>query len=390
MGLEESLPAGIALTSVEKVLGLARKYSQWPVTMGLACCAIEMMAAGTPRFDMARFGLEVFRASPRHSDMMIVSGRVSHKMAPIIRRVYDSMPEPKWVISMGACASSGGVFNNYAVVQGCDHIVPVDVYLPGCPPRPEALIHAVLVLREQIGKEPLGVHRREIARAAEKAALEEPIAHREGLFGAGTDSSTSGFSGLVSDSFLPGEASRPYGSWFDQVVDVLEELIVADGLAVADVIEKVTIDRGQLGIFIAREHIARVAKYLRDDPDLRFEMCLGTNGAHYPLDKGRELHAIYPLYSITHNRMIRLEVTCPDEDPRIPSIVSVYPGNDWQERETWDLIGIVFTGHPSLTRTAMPDDWIGHPQRKDYPLGGIPVEFKGAVTASADVRRSVN
>ena len=119
-------------------------------------------------------------------------------------------------------------------------------------------------------------------------------------------------------------------------------------------------------------------------------MCLGTNGAHYPLDKGRELHAIYPLYSITHNRLIRLEVTCPDSDPRIPSIVSVYPANDWQERETWDLIGIIFTGHPSLTRTAMPDDWVGHPQRKDYPLGGIPVEFKGAVTASADVRRSVN
>lgn len=178
MGLEESLPAGVALTSIEKVLGLARKYSQWPVTMGLACCAIEMMAAGTPRFDMSRFGLEVFRASPRHSDMMIVSGRVSHKMAPVIRRVYDSMPEPKWVISMGACASSGGMFNNYAVVQGCDHIVPVDVYLPGCPPRPEALIHAVLTLREQIGKEPLGVHRREIARKAEQAALAATPTHR--------------------------------------------------------------------------------------------------------------------------------------------------------------------------------------------------------------------
>ena len=221
-------------------------------------------------------------------------------------------------------------------------------------------------------------------------ALPEPIAHREGLFGAGTGSSTSGFAGLVTDSFLPGEALRPYGSWFDQVVDVLEELIAADGLKVSDVIEKVTVDRGQLGIFVAREHIVRVASYLRDDPDLRFEMCLGTNGVHYPLDKGRELHAIYPLYSITHNRLIRLEVTCPDSDPRIPSIVSVYPANDWQERETWDLIGIIFTGHPSLTRTAMPDDWVGHPQRKDYPLGGIPVEFKGAVTASADVRRSVN
>jgi len=221
-------------------------------------------------------------------------------------------------------------------------------------------------------------------------ALPEPIAHREGLFGAGTDSSTSGSGRRVPPPSLPGGPSRPYGGWFDQVVDVLEELIAADGLNVADVIEKVTIDRGQLAIFIAREHIKRVATYLRDDADLRFEMCLGTNGAHYPLDKGRELHAIYPLYSITHNRMIRLEVTCPDEDPRIPSIVSVYPGNDWQERETWDLIGIVFTGHPSLTRTALPDDWVGHPQRKDYPLGGIPVEFKGAVNASADVRRSVN
>lgn len=221
-------------------------------------------------------------------------------------------------------------------------------------------------------------------------ALPEPIAHREGLFGAGTDSSTSGFAGLVTDSFLPGEALRPYGSWFDQVVDVLEELIAADGLKVSDVIEKVTVDRGQLGIFVAREHIVRVASYLRDDPDLRFEMCLGTNGVHYPLDKGRELHAIYPLYSITHNRLIRLEVTCPDSDPRIPSIVSVYPANDWQERETWDLIGIIFTGHPSLTRTAMPDDWVGHPQRKDYPLGGVPVEFKGATTPPPDTRRSVN
>ena len=169
---------GFLLTTVEKLAGLAQARSLWPVTMGLACCAIEMMAAGTPRFDMARFGWEVFRASPRHADVMIVSGRVSHKMAPIVRNVYDSMPEPKWVISMGACASSGGIFNNYAVVQGCDHIVPVDVYLPGCPPRPEALIHAVLVLREQIGKEPLGVHRREIARRAEQAALEATPTHQ--------------------------------------------------------------------------------------------------------------------------------------------------------------------------------------------------------------------
>lgn len=178
MGLEEQLPAGVALTSIEKLLGLARAHSQWPVTMGLACCAIEMMATASPRFDMARFGLEVFRASPRHADVMIVSGRVSHKMAPVVRRVYDAMPEPKWVISMGACASSGGMFNNYAVVQGVDHIVPVDVYLPGCPPRPEALLHAVIELRKQTLNEPLGVHRREIARKAEQAALAATPTHQ--------------------------------------------------------------------------------------------------------------------------------------------------------------------------------------------------------------------
>ena len=182
MGIEESLPAGVGLTSMENVLGLARKHSQFPVTMGLACCAIEMMAAGTPRFDMARFGLEVFRASPRHADLMIVSGRVSQKMAPVVRRIYDSMPEPKWVISMGACASTGGMFNNYAVVQGVDHIVPVDVYLPGCPPRPEALIHAILTLRMQIAKEPLGVNREEAARKAEAAALAAtPTSQMKGL-----------------------------------------------------------------------------------------------------------------------------------------------------------------------------------------------------------------
>lgn len=167
---------GFLLTTVEKLAGLAQARSMWPVTMGLACCAIEMMAAGTPRFDMARFGWEVFRASPRHADVMIVSGRVSHKMAPIVRNVYDSMPEPKWVISMGACASSGGIFNNYAVVQGCDHIVPVDIYLPGCPPRPEMLINAILELREQVKRGHKLTKRARLAasQAAEAAALEAP------------------------------------------------------------------------------------------------------------------------------------------------------------------------------------------------------------------------
>ena len=165
MGIEEKLPSGILLTSVEKLAGYMRKSSLWPATFGLACCAIEMMAVGTPRYDLARFGMEVFRASPRQADLMIVAGRVSQKMAPVLRQIYDQMPNPKWVLSMGVCASSGGMFNNYAIVQGVDHVVPVDMYLPGCPPRPEMLMDAILKIHAKIMDEPLGTKR-----AAELAA----------------------------------------------------------------------------------------------------------------------------------------------------------------------------------------------------------------------------
>jgi len=153
MGLEnviaEALPE-VLTTRLDSLINWARKSSLWPATFGLACCAIEMMNATTSRNDLARFGAEVFRASPRQADVMIVSGRVSRKMAPVLRRIYDQMPEPKWVISMGACASCGGVFDNYAIVQGCDQVVPIDVFVPGCPPRPEALIYGIVQLQRKI------------------------------------------------------------------------------------------------------------------------------------------------------------------------------------------------------------------------------------------------
>ena len=151
MGLESDLPEiPVLTTTVEQVVNWARRSSIWPVTFGLACCAIEMMAMSCSRYDVARFGAEVFRGSPRQSDLMIVAGRLSRKMAPALRRIYDQMPEPKWVISMGACASTGGVFNNYALLQGVDKVVPVDVYIPGCPPRPEDLLNALMILQERI------------------------------------------------------------------------------------------------------------------------------------------------------------------------------------------------------------------------------------------------
>ena len=182
MGVEANLPAGVVLTTVESVVGYIQKSSNWPVTFGLACCAIEMMAAGGPRYDLSRFGMEVFRASPRQADLMVVAGRLNQKMAPVLRQVYDQMPGPKWVISMGACASSGGMFNNYAIVQGVDHIVPVDVYVPGCPPRPEQLIDGILELHQKIQKGKMAAHReREIEELEAKALAEVPLIEREGL-----------------------------------------------------------------------------------------------------------------------------------------------------------------------------------------------------------------
>lgn len=182
MGLEEKLPSGILLSTVEGLAGYFRKASFWPATFGLACCAMEMMTFGAPRYDSGRFGMEVFRPSPRQADLMIVAGRVSNKMAPVLRQIYDQMVEPKYVLAMGVCASSGGMFNNYAIVQGVDHVVPVDMYLPGCPPRPEMLIDAVYKLHDKVQHTKLGEHREAEKDEQEHAALtQEPTSAMKGL-----------------------------------------------------------------------------------------------------------------------------------------------------------------------------------------------------------------
>jgi len=206
----------------------------------------------------------------------------------------------------------------------------------------------------------------------------------KGMFGATGTGDTSGYGGLVRVSSNPGSSERPYGSYFDEVADELEKAFPDFN----DAIEKVIVDRGELTLHVKRDRLFDVAKTLRDKDSLRFEVCLGVSGVHYPEDKGRELHAVYPLLSMTHNRRIRLEVSAPDSDPHIPSLVEVWAGNNWHERETFDMFGIIFDGHPALTRILMPDDWPGHPQRKDYPLGGIPVEYIGATTPAPDERRS--
>ena len=216
----------------------------------------------------------------------------------------------------------------------------------------------------------------------------EVIGVRRGMFGVSDTGDTSGYGRLVRPVALPGSSPRPYGGYFDEVVDAL---IAAIGQEAFDAsIERVVVYRDELTLEVERGQLPTVAQALRDDPALRFELCLGVSGVHYPDESGRELHAVYPLMSITHNRRIRVEVAAPDADPQIPSLFGIYPTTDWHERETYDFFGIVFDGHPALTRIEMPDDWEGHPQRKDYPLGGIPVEYHGAEIPPPDERRAYN
>ena len=207
---------------------------------------------------------------------------------------------------------------------------------------------------------------------------------REGMWGSGSGD-TSGYGGIVRPVTMPGDSQRPYGGWFDAVADRMEELV--PGFSAGRTI----VDRDEITFFVQPAKLVELARVLRDDAHLRFEMLPSVSGVHYPGSVGEELHVVYHLLSITHNRRIRLEVALPegtDGHPHLPSLVSVYPHADWHERETWDMFGIIFDGHPALTRLLMPDDWQGHPQRKDYPLGGVDIEYKGAVVPSPDNRRS--
>ena len=206
---------------------------------------------------------------------------------------------------------------------------------------------------------------------------------RSGSFNVTGSGDTSGFGGLVRTFAMPGATSRPYGSYYDEIADVvfgrLEELKI-------DAVEYPVVDRGEFTLFVRREHLLDIARILRDDEKLRFEVLQGVSGVHYPTDGGRELHTVTHLLSMTHNRRIRLEVTAPESDPHIPSLVSLWPNADWHERETYDFFGIVFEGHPDLRRILLPDGWEGHPLRRTEELGGVNTQYRGAFIPPVDRR----
>jgi NADH-quinone oxidoreductase subunit C len=211
------------------------------------------------------------------------------------------------------------------------------------------------------------------------SAAEQPISVKQGMWSTGTGD-TSGYGGIVRTTWMPAGSPPPFGGWYDAAVARLAALVESP-------YERVVYDRGELTLYVPKDKLLEVVQALRDDAELRFEYCLSVSGVHYPQEKGAELHSVYHLQSMTHNRRVRVETSASEEDPHIPSVVAVYPAADWHERETWDMFGIIYDDHPHLTRILMPDDWVGHPQRKDYPLGGISVEFKGAKVPPIEERR---
>ena len=196
----------------------------------------------------------------------------------------------------------------------------------------------------------------------------------------------SGYGGAYG-GYAPAPAERPFGGWFDELADELGTCLDRRGID-RGVLQQVTIDRGEITFYVRRESLLELCRTFRDEEGLRFELCSSVSGVDYGTEVEQRLHVVYHLQSMTHNRRLRVETTCPDDDPHVPSVVPLYPAADWHERETYDMFGIVFDGHPHLTRILMPDDWVGHPQRKDYPLGGIPVEYKGAQIPPPDQRRA--
>jgi len=226
------------------------------------------------------------------------------------------------------------------------------------------------------------------------SAADAPIAAtrtRSGMFGVRGTGDTSGFGGLRLPGYAPAPAERPFGGWFDEVADELGAALDQRGID-RDAIRQITIDRGEITFYVQRDRLADVARTFRDDPGLRYEFCSSVSGVDYSAPDGEPvespLHVVYHLLSMTYRRRIRLEVVLDFDDPHVPSVVDVYPTADWHERETWDMFGVIFDGHPALTRILMPDDWEGFPQRKSYPLGGIPVEYKGAEIPPPDERRA--
>ncbi len=369
-------PENFALSKVDLLVNWSRRYSLWPLFFGLSCCFIEEATALTSRYDLARFGAEVLRGSPRQADLLIISGTVFKKIAPVVLRLYEQMPEPKWVISMGSCSNCGGMYDVYSVVQGVDQILPVDIYVPGCPPRPEALFHGLVKLQEKIKSERPA--RKIFHLAGGSQGTQKPILV-DGLTKS-RDARGPGYAGtpLRGTSVTPPHfwGSRSDLMWtppphFIEISEpdksLAQELTAKFGEAVSPEEQVADMPTFQ----VAEPKLKEVLAFLKTEASPKYlgltDLTAVDESARRHREDYPDFTMVYHLLSFESASRLRLKVSLQGRDPVTQSITEIWPSANWYEREVFDMFGIRFQGHPNLRRILMPHDWEGHPLRKSYP-----------------------
>ncbi len=369
-------PQNFLFAGSDALINWARQRSLWPMFFGLSCCFVEEVTALTPRYDLARFGAEVMRPSPRQADLLIVSGTVFKKIAPVVRRLYDQMAEPKWVISMGSCSNTGGMYDVYSVVQGVDQILPVDIYIPGCPPRPEAVLQGLVLLQEKIASErptrPL-FHLSGGTQGTQKPILVDGHSKTRDARGPGMQGIPLRGSSVVPPTFLD---SRSDGMWTPPParIDLSEtDRGLADALEgrFEDLIRQTPQTSDMSTFQVEKSAVKDVLRYLKTEATpsfLRLEDVTAIDeSARREPTTDSDYTLVYHLLSFDSASRLRLKVGLKGEIPSAESVTDLWPSANWYEREVFDMFGIRFEGHPNLRRILMHHDWQGHPLRKSHP-----------------------
>jgi len=365
------------LAGVDLVLNWARSRSLWPMFFGLSCCFVEEATAITARYDLARFGAEVMRPSPRQADLLIISGTVFKKVAPVVRRLYEQMPEPRWVISMGSCSNTGGMYDVYSVVQGVNQILPVDVYIPGCPPRPEAVLQGLVKLQEKIvaAEKPARriLHLDGGSQGTEQPILADGRSKSRDARGPGMVGIPLRGSSAVPPAFFQ---SRSDGMWVPPaaVIELGEgdrSLLAALTARFGEAVQPAEHTSDMPTVTVSPAQVKDVLRYLKHEAAPRYRRLDDLTAVDESARRDRrgrpDFTLVYSLLAFDPPARLRLKVPLHGDAPEVESITDIWPSANWYEREVFDMFGLGFKGHPNLRRLIMPPEWEGHPLRKSFP-----------------------